>query len=67
TLYVSAAGNDLTGDGTHDLTGDGTHAKPLATLQAAVQKASASTPTTVAVIGNLTATTTLPWGRKPSR
>lgn len=56
TLYVSAAGNDLTGDGTH--------AKPLATLQAAVQKASASTPTTVAVIGNLTATTTAAVGEK---
>lgn len=56
TLYVSASGSDLTGDGTH--------AKPFATLQAAVQKASASAATTVAVIGNLAAATTAAVGAK---
>ena len=56
TLYVSASGSDLTGDGTR--------AKPFATLQAAVQKASASAATTVAVIGNLAAATTAAVGAK---
>lgn len=56
TLYVSAAGSDLTGDGTH--------AKPFATLQTAVQKASASTSTAVAVIGDLAVTTTAAVGEK---
>lgn len=54
TLYVSASGSDQTGDGTR--------AKPLATLQAAVQKAPASA--TVVVIGNLSAAATAAVGAK---
>lgn len=49
-LYVSAAGSDLTGDGTY--------ARPYATLGTAVSKVAAGGSGTITIVGNLTATTT---------